>query len=100
MHIKINITVLEPNSLLHILWPKASIRNQQTHLELLWKLIYTIMIKSKHKLGNNISDRYKIMVNSPEVHFSITKQYPEVGLKHKFILSYKNHVGRFVNITR
>jgi hypothetical protein len=58
------------------------------------------MIKNKHKLGNNIYNRGKIMVNSPEVHFSIKIQYTEVGHKNKFILSYKNHLGRFVNNTR
>jgi hypothetical protein len=58
------------------------------------------MIKNKHKLGNNISNRDKIMVNSPEMYFDITRQYPEVGLKNKFILSYKNYLGRFDNNTR
>jgi hypothetical protein len=58
------------------------------------------MIKNKHKSGINISSSDKLMVNSPEVHFSITRQYPEVGLKNKFILSYKIHLGRFVNNTR
>jgi hypothetical protein len=100
MHIKINIIELEPNFLLDTLWPKRSLGKQQTHLELLWTLIYTFMIKNKHKLGNNISNRDKIMVNSPEVHFSITRQYPEVGIKNKFILSYKNHLDRFANNTR
>jgi hypothetical protein len=58
------------------------------------------MIKNKRKLGNNISNRDKIMINSPEVHFSITKQYPEVGLKTNYIFSYKNRLGRFDNNTR
>jgi hypothetical protein len=58
------------------------------------------MNKNKHKLRNNISNRDKIRVNSPEVHFSITKQYPEVGLKNNYILSYKNHLDRFFNNTR
>jgi hypothetical protein len=58
------------------------------------------MIKNKHKSGNKISRRDKIMVNSPEVHLVITRQYPEVGLKNKFILSYKIHLGRFDNNTR
>jgi hypothetical protein len=58
------------------------------------------MNENKHKLGNNISVGDKIMVNSPEVHFSITTQYPEVGLKNNYILSYKNHLGRFDNNTR
>jgi hypothetical protein len=100
MHIKINITVPGPNFLLHILCPKTSLRNQPTHLELLWILIYTIMIKNKNKLGNNNSNKEKIMVNSPEVHFSISRQFPEVGLKNKFILSYNYHLGRFVNNTK
>jgi hypothetical protein len=58
------------------------------------------MIKNKHTLGNNISNRDKFRVNSPEVHCSITRQYPEAGLKNKYILSYKNHLGRFDNNTR
>jgi hypothetical protein len=58
------------------------------------------MIKSMHKLGNNISNRDKFRVNSPEVHFSITRQYPEVELKNNYILSYKNHLGRFINNNR
>jgi hypothetical protein len=57
------------------------------------------MIKNMHKLGNDISNGDKIRVNSPEVHFSITKQYIEVGLKNNYILSYKNHLGRFDNNT-
>jgi hypothetical protein len=72
MHIKINITALEPNFLLDMLWPKTSLRNQQTHLELLWILIYTFKIKNKHKLGNNISNRDKIRVYLSEMHFGIT----------------------------
>jgi hypothetical protein len=51
------------------------------------------MIKNKHKWGNNISNRAKFMINSPEVHFNITRWYPEVGLKNNYILSYKNHLG-------
>jgi hypothetical protein len=74
MHIKINITEKNPNFLLHMLWPKTSLRNQQTHLELLWILIYTFMSENKHKLRNNICNGDKIRVNSPEVHFSITRQ--------------------------
>jgi hypothetical protein len=63
---------MNPNFFLHMLWPKTSLKNQQTHLKLLWILIYTFMSKSKHKFGNNISNRDKIRVNSQEVHFSIT----------------------------
>jgi hypothetical protein len=45
------------------------------------------MNKNKHKLGNNISNKDKIRVNSPEVHFSIKKQYSKVGLKNNYSLS-------------
>jgi hypothetical protein len=58
------------------------------------------MIKSMHKLGNNIYNKDKIRVNSPGVHFSITRLYPEAGLKNNYILSYKNHLGRFMNNTK
>jgi hypothetical protein len=57
------------------------------------------MNKNKHIFENNISNKDKIRVNPPEVHFSITRQYPQVGLKNNYILSYKNHLGRFDNIT-
>jgi hypothetical protein len=67
---KINITAMRPNFLLHMLWPKTSLKNQQTHLKLLWILIYTFMNRNKHIFGNNISNRDKIMVNLPKVYFS------------------------------
>jgi hypothetical protein len=57
------------------------------------------MNKNKHIFGNNISNRDKIRVNSPEVHFCMEKQYQEVGIKNNYILSYKNHLGRFDKIT-
>jgi hypothetical protein len=58
------------------------------------------MNKNKHKLVNDISNRDKIMTNSPRVYCSITRQYPEFGLKNVYTLSYKNHLDRFINITR
>jgi hypothetical protein len=63
---------MESNFFLHMLRPKTSLKHQQTHLNLLWILIYTFMSKNKHKFGNNIFNRDKIKVNSPEVHFCIT----------------------------
>jgi hypothetical protein len=48
-----------------------------------------------HKLRINISDKPKIMINSPEVDFDITRQHAQVGHKNIIILSYKNHLGRF-----
>jgi hypothetical protein len=58
------------------------------------------MNKNKHKSRNNISNSDKIMINSLEVHLGIKRQYPEVELKNKFILSYKIHLVRFDNNTR
>jgi hypothetical protein len=58
------------------------------------------MNKNKHIFGNNIYNRDKIRVNSPEMHFGITRQYPEVGLKNNYIFSFKNTLGRFDNNTR
>jgi hypothetical protein len=48
-----------------------------------------------HKLRIIISDKPKIMINSPEVCFDITKQHAQVGHKNINIFSYKNHLGRF-----
>jgi hypothetical protein len=53
-------------------WPKTSLKNQQTHLKLLWILVSTFINKNKHIFGNNISNRDKIRVNSPRVYFRIT----------------------------
>jgi hypothetical protein len=58
------------------------------------------MSKNMLIFGNNISNRDKIMVNSSEVHFIITRQLPEVGLKNNYIFGYNIHLGRFDNITR
>jgi hypothetical protein len=65
---------MNPNFLLHMLWSKTILNNQQTLLDLFWILIYAFMNKNKLKLGNNISNRDKIIVNSPQVHFDITRQ--------------------------
>jgi hypothetical protein len=100
MHDKITVADLELNFLPQVLWPKTSLGNQQTHLWLLWILLYIFMIEIKHKLGNNISNRYRIRIKSPEMHFNITRQYPRVGLKNNYIFIYKNHLGRFINNTR
>jgi hypothetical protein len=63
---------MNPNFLLHMLWSKTSLNNQQTHMDLFYIWIYAFMNKNKHKLGNNISSRDQIMVNSPKMHFGIT----------------------------
>jgi hypothetical protein len=48
-----------------------------------------------HKLRINISDKPKIMINSQEEYFDITRQHAQVGHKNINIFSYKNHLGRF-----
>jgi hypothetical protein len=48
-----------------------------------------------HKLRINSSDKPKIMINSPEVCFDITRQHEQVGHKNINIFSYKNHLGSF-----
>jgi nitroimidazol reductase NimA-like FMN-containing flavoprotein (pyridoxamine 5'-phosphate oxidase superfamily) len=48
-----------------------------------------------HKLRINISDKLKIMINSPEVCFDITREHEEVGHKNIIIFGYKNHLGSF-----
>jgi hypothetical protein len=48
-----------------------------------------------HKLRIIISDKPKIMINSPKVCFDITRQHAQVGHKNINSFSYKNHLGRF-----
>jgi hypothetical protein len=43
-----------------------------------------------HKLRINISVKPKIMINSPEVCFDITREHAQVGHKNINIFSYKN----------
>jgi hypothetical protein len=42
-----------------------------------------------HKLRINISVKPKIMINSPEVCFDITRQQPQVGHKNIIFLATK-----------
>jgi hypothetical protein len=49
---------------------------QHIHLE-----PYAIIKKNKHILIINNSDHYKIVINSLEVYFGITRQHAEVGHK-------------------
>jgi hypothetical protein len=48
-----------------------------------------------HKLKINICDHSKLIINSPEVCYGITRQHAQVGHKNINIFSYKNHPGRF-----
>jgi hypothetical protein len=48
-----------------------------------------------HKLRINISVKPKIMINSPEVCFDITREHAQVGHKNINIFSYKKSSGGF-----
>jgi predicted NUDIX family NTP pyrophosphohydrolase len=72
---------------------------QHIHLELLWVLINEITKQNKHNSRINISNNYKIVINSPEVYFGIKRQHAEVGHKNVIVFSYKNHLDKFfINI--
>jgi hypothetical protein len=68
---------------------------QHIHLELLLLLSYAITKKNKHISRINISDNYKIVINSPEVHFGIKRQHAQVGHKNLIIFIYNNHLDRY-----
>jgi hypothetical protein len=95
MHTKINTHQFDPNFLTHDLWCKTKLGMQHIHLELLLILVYAITKKNKHISRINNSGNYKIVINSPEVHFGIKRQHEEVYHKTLIIFSYKNHLGRF-----
>jgi peroxiredoxin len=46
-----------------------------------------IFKKNKHNSQINISDNYKIVINSPEVAFGIKRQCEKVGCKNLIIFS-------------
>jgi hypothetical protein len=58
-------------------------------------LSYLISKKIKHISRINTFGNHKIVINSPEVYFGITRQHVEVGHKNIIIFGYKNHLGRF-----
>jgi hypothetical protein len=73
---------------------------QHIHLELLYILGYAFSKKIKHISRINISDKYKILINSPEVHFRNETQHAKVGPKNLIIFSYKKHLDRFCIIRK
>jgi hypothetical protein len=95
MHTKIYNHQNDPNFLTHVIWSKTSLWMQHIHLELLAILSYVFSKKIKHISRINISNNHKIVINSPEVYFGITRQHEEVGHKKIIICGYKNHLGRF-----
>jgi hypothetical protein len=48
----------------------------------------------------NISDKYKIVLNSPKALFDIRRTHAEVEHKNLFSFSYKNHLDRFIINTK
>jgi hypothetical protein len=91
MHTKINIHQNDPNFLTHVKWSKTILGMQHIHLELWWNLTYAITKENKNNSIINISDKYKIVINSPEVCFGTKRQYEEVCCKNLIIFVYKNH---------
>jgi hypothetical protein len=95
MHNKINNHQRGPNFLTHGLWSKTKLGMQHINLELLKILSYAITLKIKHISRINIYNKYKIIINSPEVHLDIKRLHEEVEHKNLIIFSYKNHLDRF-----
>jgi ABC-type tungstate transport system permease subunit len=56
---------------------------------------YAFTKKIRHISRRNIANNYKIVINSPDVHFGIKGQHAEVEHKNVFIVSCKNHLVRF-----
>jgi hypothetical protein len=73
MHTKINTKPNGPNFLTHVIWSETNLGMQHIHLELLWNLTYAFAKKNKHNSRINISGNYKIVINSAEVCFGITR---------------------------
>jgi hypothetical protein len=73
MHTKINTHQNDPNLFTHVIWSKTNLGMQHIHLELLRILSYAFSKKIKHISKTNISGNYKIVINSPEVYFGITR---------------------------
>jgi hypothetical protein len=94
MHTKINIHRNDPNFLTHVIWSKTSTRDATYTPRTMVNLIYAFLKKNKHNSRINISGNYKIVVNSLEVCFGITRQYAKVGCKNLIIFIYKNPLCR------
>jgi hypothetical protein len=58
-------------------------------------LAYELTKENMHKLRIINSVKPKIMINSQDVHFDITRQCAQVELKNINIFNKKNHLGSF-----
>jgi hypothetical protein len=87
MHTKIITQQTDPNFLTHVIWLNTSPVVQHIHLELIWNLSYVFSKKFKNNSRIKISVNYKIVINSPEVCFGMTRQCAKVGSKNLIIFS-------------
>jgi hypothetical protein len=95
MHMKINMHAMGPDFLTHGVWSKSKLGMQHIHPELPKILSYAFTTKIKYISRINIFVKYKIVINSREVHLGIKRQHAEVGHKNLIIFSYKNHLDIF-----
>jgi hypothetical protein len=58
-------------------------------------LPYPFAKENMHKSSIIISVKTKLMVNSQDVHFDITRQCAQIELKNINIFDKKNHLGSF-----
>jgi bifunctional DNA-binding transcriptional regulator/antitoxin component of YhaV-PrlF toxin-antitoxin module len=56
---------------------------------------YAFTKKIRDESRINISDKYKFVINSPEVQFVIKRLHAKVKHKNIIMFSYKNHLDRF-----
>jgi hypothetical protein len=52
--------------------------------------------KIRRKIRLNISNKYKIVINSPEMNLGIQISHAEVEHKNLINFSYKKHLSRFI----
>jgi hypothetical protein len=71
MHTKINTYQNDSNFITHDIWSNTKLGLQHIHLELLWIFSYVFTKTIRHISRIHIYDNYKIVTNSPEVHFVI-----------------------------
>jgi hypothetical protein len=71
--------------LTHGLWSKTMLGMQHVHLQLQKILSYVITKKIRRISRINISDEHKIVINSPEVHFSTKDNMQKLAKKLNYI---------------
>jgi hypothetical protein len=69
-------------------------------MESLLNLVYYFTKENMHKSRIIISFNPKIMINSQDVQFGITRQCAQVGLKSMNIFNKKNHLCRCARIRK